>query len=382
MLKRFNYILPLIILFPTIAVAQHSDSIEPKRKGVVARIVDYFGNANKKALTKRPDIGFIGGPHYSSDTGFGIGIMASGVYTNDPTDTLLPPSNVSLYADVTTGGFYMVGLRGDNIFAGDVSRLSYDLNFSSYDTYFWGIGYESNHLNANKTPYRELRAGLIADFKWQIADNLYLGPMIKCDYVQGRNIDKNLYLWQGERLTTHNLGLGATIQFDSRDNLTAPQRGSLIRLNLLAFPRFIINRSYNFWMLEATACHYMATWKGSVLAMRLHETATRGHTPWSMMPSLGGSHTMRGYYEGRYRDKCETDATIELRQHIWRRSSAVAWIGAGTIVPGPRALRWSKVLPNYGVGYRWEFKRHSNVRLDLGFGRGEWGFVFNINEAF
>ncbi len=34
-------------------------------------------------------------------------------------------------------------------------------------------------------------------------------------------------------------------------------------------------------------------------------------------------------------------------------------------------------------GYRWEFKKNVNVRLDYGFGKsGQSGFLFNINEAF
>lgn len=91
---------------------------------------------------------------------------------------------------------------------------------------------------------------------------------------------------------------------------------------------------------------------------------------------------MRGYYEGRYRDKTAADITVELRQHIYGRSGAVVWAGAGCIQPSLRKFRWRHILPNYGVGYRWEFKKRTNVRLDLGFGKGEWGFLFNINEAF
>ena len=45
-------------------------------------------------------------------------------------------------------------------------------------------------------------------------------------------------------------------------------------------------------------------------------------------------------------------------------------------------LRWGHILPNYGIGYRWEFKHRVNVRLDLGFGKHSPGFVFSINEAF
>lgn len=91
---------------------------------------------------------------------------------------------------------------------------------------------------------------------------------------------------------------------------------------------------------------------------------------------------MRGYFEGRYRDKSEIDCCVELRQHVWRRSGVVAWVGAGTIFPKFADLRWKTVLPNCGVGYRWEFKKRVNVRFDVGFGRGQSGFLFSVNEAF
>ena len=92
---------------------------------------------------------------------------------------------------------------------------------------------------------------------------------------------------------------------------------------------------------------------------------------------------MRGYYEGRYRDKNKIETQIELRQHIWRRNGIVLWAGAGTVFPKFSKMRINHVLPNYGLGYRWEFKKNVNVRLDYGLGKaGQSGFIFNINEAF
>ena len=58
------------------------------------------------------------------------------------------------------------------------------------------------------------------------------------------------------------------------------------------------------------------------------------------------------------------------------------WVGAGTIFPNFSELEARHILPNYGFGYRWEFKKRVNVRLDLGFGKHQTGFIFNINEAF
>ena len=61
----------------------------------------------------------------------------------------------------------------------------------------------------------------------------------------------------------------------------------------------------------------------------------------------------------------------------------MVWAGLGTVFGKFSQLRAYKLLPNAGIGYRWEFKKDVNVRLDYGFGKGgQNGFIFNINEAF
>ena len=91
---------------------------------------------------------------------------------------------------------------------------------------------------------------------------------------------------------------------------------------------------------------------------------------------------MRGYYDGQYRDRNLTEIQIELRQHIYNRHGVAVWVGAGNVYKNFKTFRWSHTLPNYGIGYRWEFKNRVNVRLDYGFGKGQSGFLFQINEAF
>ena len=53
------------------------------------------------------------------------------------------------------------------------------------------------------------------------------------------------------------------------------------------------------------------------------------------------------------------EATVELRQHVWKRNSLTAWIGAGTVFPKFSQMRSRHILPNFGLGYRWEFKKNS-----------------------
>lgn len=351
-----------------------------KKKGIIAGIIDYFNETNKPRKTKGFDISFIGGPYYSTDTKFGIGLIAAGLYRTDTTDLELPPSDVSLYLKATTSMFFQIGLRGNHIRPHDSARLGYDINIASIKSKFWGIGYDNNIDNANESNYKYLCSEANIYYTWRLAKNLYLGPSGMFNYVNGRDFGKP-WLWEDESPRTFNLGVGFTLQYDSRDFLTNASQGYYFRLDQRFNPRFLFNK-YAFTLTEASFSTYHTLWKGGVLAYNFHARFTYGNTPWGLLGTLGGSDNMRGYFEGRYRDKNAADMCLEMRQHIWRRNGVVAWIGAGTVFPKFSALRWSKVLPNWGIGYRWEFKKKVNVRLDVGFGRHQTGIIFGINEAF
>lgn len=350
-------------------------------KSWVNRILDYFNDSNKNKKHKRFDFSVIGGPHYASDTKFGLGLVAAGLYRTDPNDSILPPSNVSLYGDVSSVGFYMLGVRGNHIAPKGRYRIDYHLYFYSFPADFWGIGYEMGDNDANKSDMKRWQAQAEVSFLFRVADNFYIGPMASYDYVIGKHIERPELL-QGMDQHTWNVGAGVSLVYDNRDNLTNPHRGIYLNINQMFRPRFMGN-DYAFSTTAFRFDAYQRLGKGTVLAEDIGANLNFGNPSWGMMAELGGTHSMRGYYEGRYRDKHSLEATVELRQHVWKRNGIVVWVGAGTIFPKFSTLRSKQILPNAGVGYRWEFKKNVNVRLDYGFGKsGQSGFLFNINEAF
>lgn len=350
-------------------------------KSWVNRILDYFNDSNKNKKHKRFDFSVIGGPHYASDTKFGLGLVAAGLYRTDPNDSILPPSNVSLYGDVSSVGFYMLGVRGNHIAPKGRYRIDYHLYFYSFPSEFWGIGYEMGDNDANKSDMKRWQAQAEVSFLFRVADNFYIGPMASYDYVIGKHIERPELL-QGMDQHTWNVGAGVSLVYDNRDNLTNPHRGICLNINQMFRPGFMGN-DYAFSTTAFRFDAYQRLGNGTVLAEDIGANLNFGNPSWGMMAELGGTHSMRGYYEGRYRDKHSLEATVELRQHVWRRNGIVVWVGAGTIFPKFSALRSKQILPNAGVGYRWEFKKNVNVRLDYGFGKsGQSGFLFNINEAF
>ncbi len=396
MLTRLKFIIILLALAPCLSAQEISEmptvpdsiTLEPvdsvaaakPKRNLVQKVIDYFAESNKVRKNKKFDFSIIGGPHYSSDTKFGIGLVAAGLYRRDMTDTITPVSDISIYFDATTSMFFKLGVRGTHLLPHDKARLHYDVNFSSVATKFWGIGYDNNVNDDNESKYKYLNSQAEVTFVWKIAPNLYIGPLATFDYINGRQFEKP-WLWEGEADRTFNVGAGVTFQYDSRDFLTNASKGIYFRLDQRFNPRFLANK-YAFSLTELTFSAYHKLWKDATLAYQFHTRWTYGNTPWGLLSTLGGSDNMRGYFEGRYRDKSEFDVCIELRQHIWHRNGLVAWVGAGSVFPNFKAITLRKILPNYGIGYRWEFKKRVNVRLDLGFGRHQTGFIFSINEAF
>ena len=351
-----------------------------KRPNIFRRIINYFDDSNKPKEYKRFDWSIIGGPHYSSDTKFGIGIAAAGFYRHNMSDTVTRPSNVSLYGDISTVGFYLIGIKGNHFFSGEKNRIDYNLHFYHFPRMFWGIGYENGNNMQNRSKFDETHVQAKVNYLHSLVPGLFFGPQLSFSFSHAARMMKP-ELWVGLPRHTSTYGVGAVVQYDTRDNLTATEKGYLVSLEQNFSPRFLFNKQ-PFSSTALTMSYFQRAWKGSVIAAQYHTKLCYGDVPWASLATFGGSSTMRGYYDGRFRDKGEMDLTVELRQHVWRRSGLVVWGGLGTVYPKLSKINMHHLLPNFGIGYRWEFKKNTNIRLDYGFGRGENSFIFSINEAF
>lgn len=383
--RRKSYILFIaLFLFSVDAFGAQDTAVATdtaKHTGLFTRIINYFGDANKDKPEKKFDVSVIGGPYYSSDMKLGLGLVGAGLYRMSGCDKSMQPSNVSLFGSVSTVGFYMLGIRGNNLFPEDRYRLNYTMSFYSYPSYYWGIGYDNGNRNSNKSKIDRFQARMKVEFLINLWENFYFGPCVMWDYAKAKDVDASeRYLFDGMSLTQRNYGVGASIQYDTRDFMNNASRGVYLYLAQSFRPDWLGN-DMSFSTTEFIARAYKSAWKDAVIAGELKGVFNFGNPSWALMAELGGSNAMRGYYEGRYRDKHCLSAQVELRQHVWHRSGVTVWLGAGNVFHNMRTFK--KILPNCGVGYRWEFKKRVNVRFDLGFGKsGQNGFMFNINEAF
>jgi len=358
---------------------QVSDTAKVGKSNIFKRIYQYFEKSNEVDPNKRFDFSIIGGPHYSNDTKLGLGMVASGLYRIDRSDLEMSPSNVSLYGDITTSGAYVIGISGNALFPKMRYRIDADMYFAYRPSRYWGIGYEAGRQD-NYTEYDNQVMELKFDFLRKMASNMYMGITTNVKNIRGKHFDDINYLGEEKDRTTA-VGAGLIVSYDSRDFIPNPYKGIYAKVEHIFYPKFI-GSTYTFNRTEFTFRYYRQIWKGGVVAFDAQGLFNYGDVTWNMMSLAGGSRQMRGYYTGRYRDKNFIQSQVELRQHIYGRSGAVVWAGAGNVFPKFSDFEWDRTLPTFGIGYRWEFKKRVNVRLDYGFGKGESAFYFNINEAF
>lgn len=357
------------------------DTTAPKqRNSIFRRLIRYFEQANEdRTQEKKFDLTWVLGPSYSAVTKVSLGILASGLYRIDRTDTITQPSNVSLYANISTSGYYKVGVTGLNLMDRNRHRIKYDISFASMPIDYWGIGYDM--AQAEKSSMVEKRYRIDAEYQYEMARNFFAGAALDFTHAAAKKVANPEYmLCQRDKYTA--TGFGLSLQYDSRDFAPNPYRGIYLNLRETYFPA-ALGTTETIWRTTFTGNYYQRLWKGCTLALDAYLEYNSGkEIPWSMVAQLGGGYRMRGYYLGQYRDNAMIEVQAELRQKIYNRHGIAVWVGAGNVFPNFNSFRWSQTLPNYGIGYRWEFKHRVNVRVDYGRGRHGGSVVFNVNEAF
>lgn len=368
------------------AVSMAADSLAvditaPKqRNSIFRRLIRYFEQANEdRTQEKKFDLTWVLGPSYSAVTKVSLGILASGLYRIDRTDTITQPSNVSLYANISTSGYYKVGVTGLNLMDRNRHRIKYDISFASMPIDYWGIGYDM--AQAEKSSMVEKRYRIDAEYQYEMARNFFAGAALDFTHAAAKKVANPEYML-GQRDKYTATGFGLSLQYDSRDFAPNPYRGIYLSLRETYFPA-ALGTTETIWRTTFTGNYYQRLWKGCTLALDAYLEYNSGkEIPWSMVAQLGGGYRMRGYYLGQYRDNAMIEVQAELRQKIYNRHGIAVWVGAGNVFPNFNSFRWSQTLPNYGIGYRWEFKHRVNVRVDYGRGRHGGSVVFNVNEAF
>ncbi len=413
MFRRIAILFALLILLCADAMAQKDSILVTGRDTVAYRYTPIENTSTKKqsgdgwrkfakyvadsatdqSFERKVDMAFVPSIYYTPSTSAGLVVMATGMYRLDKKNRNIPASDFSVYVTASLTGFYRVGIKGNNIFRNDNQRIVYNAEFYSQPTSFWGVGYDAAMTNG-AIKYLASRCIIEGKFLQKITKGLYAGVGADYNYHFGKfggkytSQEALVSLLGGEGVLYNATGISLFVEYDTRDVISAPQRGVYIALQGKVRPKGMSNIGKTLWSGRLMANYYQRLWKGAILTFDLQGEVNSKGTPWVYNASIGGTSAMRGYYAGRFNDLCAITLQAELRQKIYKGFGAAAWGGAGNVFRNFRTFQWNETLPTYGVGLRYEVKRGLNIRLDYGFGsrdrRGKLihGAVFSFNEAF
>ncbi|OLE83870.1 MAG: hypothetical protein AUF76_05165 [Acidobacteria bacterium 13_1_20CM_2_65_9] len=158
------------------------------------------------------------------------------------------------------------------------------------------------------------------------------------------------------------------IEADTRDVPGYPASGGRYRASLAAFHDRDFSR-YSFRRVEIEAAHYVPVTEHSVAAIRgrvdVSQTGPGQQVPFYLLPALGGAHSLRGYFDYRFRDRDLLLVNAEYRWRVARALDGAVFYDAGAVAPAVDALSMHKLRKDYGVGVRVHSKTHLLMRLDV-----------------
>ncbi len=322
----------------------------------------------------------------SIETSWSFGTAISSTFHINKKDTAIRTSNLQSLVLYSLKKQFIAAINGTVYFPGEKYILSTQLSYSFFPDKFWGLGKFTEDSSMESYNFRQFYVYLHG--QRAVAPHLFLGALyeyqqvIKIEYTPGGLFDKqNIPGRHGYQVS----GLGASLTYDTRNDAFAPDRGVFLQGSFNHFAKFLgSDFTYTNYVLDARG--FIKTFKKQVLALQAYAFINNGNVPLRSLASFGGANSMRGYYDGRYRDKDQVVLQAEYRVPVYKRFGVVGFGGVGNVSNNCDYLSTKGVKYSYGGGLRIGLTKSEklNLRLDYGVSRGgkSQGFYFQLGEAF
>lgn len=296
------------------------------------------------------------------------------------------PSSLVAQALYTQKHQYQAGLHAEHHAAGDRGSGWLDLAFKEFPDRYFGIGeaaadsleegYTARSIQAAgqwmKSLGRGFKAGGMALAQRQEMVATEAGGALARGAAPGAGD------WIGA-------GIGPQAAWDTRDNVFFPRSGWWVELGNVWYA-WLDGGGPAFRQVKLDVRHYRGLGPGGnhVVAAQAELDLMSGGAPFSVLPSLGGSNLLRGYYQGRHRDRSLAALQAEYRFPLWRRLGGAAFAASGAVAPDPASLAGAPMLAGGGAGLRWRLNSEGvHLRADLAWNRErEASFYVTFMEAF
>jgi hypothetical protein len=269
---------------------------------------------------------------------------------------------------------------------------------------FFGFGAKTKE--EDETSYRDETAFGRLGFELAVpdpGDNLVIGASIKGEWhslgkgeVNDRPNTEDPFPLIFARGDDHKLGwLELELRYDTRDSQRMPYRGFAVGATVdsaLLQTGWDVGSVFAAYGTQIFPVPPLLHSGGDAeeehpptdtLAFHLQTSTTAGDLPFYSLPTLGGNRTLRGFIEGRFRDRSMWHASGEYRFWVLTRGFPIPFTKAlrvervglaffgdvGSVADDWPDIFSSRVWASGGVGLRITLERDAPFRVDVGFSK-------------
>ena len=318
---------------------------------------------------------------YTPETGTAGGVAALFIYRDS-----WSPRTSSVTADViaTEKKQIITEISADHYFSRNRYRLITDILFQKYPNKFFGIG--NNTPESSEETYTAQTFYIHATFSANVISHFNVGPIVRYDNVAiGETASPAVLatgILPGSKGGTSS-GLGFVVNWDSRDNTLASTTGSFYQLKTMFF-RSAWGSDYSYDDMQIDARKFFTPVADHIIAFQFSGEFMGGIVPFQSLAKFGGSSLLRGYHDGRFRDKNMIALQAEYRIPVWWRFGLVGFAGIAQVANeiGHFAVDQFHAAGGLGLRFTWNVKERVNIRVDYGAGNNSSGVYVTVTEAF
>jgi hypothetical protein len=177
---------------------------------------------------------------------------------------------------------------------------------------------------------------------------------------------------------------GAAVEADTRDYASRATRGGLYRIAAAAYADRDLQQ-FSFRRYEAEGLQLLPI-RGERWVIAFHgwgvfsDTSAGNSVPFYLLPSIGGSNTLRAFSDYRFQDRQMLVANAESRWALMTHVDVAAFFDAGNVAARVGDLNLDKT--SYGGGLRLHSRTSTVARLDVSHGREGWRAFFRVSDPF
>jgi hypothetical protein len=328
---------------------------------------------------------------YSSDTNVMLGAIA--LLTIEGESEAVPEDSVSIVGIYTLKNQIITNAGYKKHFNKGALYNSGSIGYVNFPNSFYGIG--ANTSDTNEEIIKPVSFPFTQALMINAYENIYLGPTYAIRYTkieeieQGGTLDQSDVPGKKESLVSRP---GIRFIYDTRDLENYPSEGNYFESNIQANTK-ILGATQESQSLDLDYRHFFNLYqKKYILGFQGEFVYQNGDVPLVLMESVGGGSLLRGYDEGRYREKSRYGLQTEFRHpypfeniDIARNFSGVVFAGIGNVAETPADFDMDYTRFAYGAGIRYMVAEESKTNLRVDFTMNadlNFNFYINVLEAF